>query len=234
MIATSFQRRFNNNFQASATYTRTLSMKDDTTGFGYQADNPFDQDADWAQSSGFQKHTFRSNGIVRLPWQFSVSGSYFYGSGAHYNPSSSTRPYSKPGTNRLNIGAPITIPAGVLDRWEGPAMIATGTTWPRNALRGLPLHKVDMRVTKTITLVNNVNIELLGEAVQRVQPEELRRLQHDDHLGLVRPAGGDIGECLRAAAGATRCTSQFLDNGDDGGHGSHGDNGVVGARELSP
>ena len=163
MIATSFQRRFNSNFQASATYTRTLSMKDDTTGFGYQANNPFDQDADWAQSSGFQKHTFRSNGIVRLPWQFSVSGSYFYGSGAHYNPSSSTRPYSKPGTNRLNIGAPITIPAGVLDRWEGPAVIATGTTWPRNALRGLPLHKVDMRVTKTITLVNNVNIELLGE-----------------------------------------------------------------------
>ena len=27
----------------------------------------------------------------------------------------------------------------------------------------MPLHKVDMRVTKTITLVNNVNIELLGE-----------------------------------------------------------------------
>jgi hypothetical protein len=42
-------------------------------------------------------------------------------------------------------------------------VIATGTTWPRNALRGMPLHKVDMRVTKTITLVNNVNIELLGE-----------------------------------------------------------------------
>src|SRR5262245_30183384 len=163
MIATSFTRRFNNNFQASASYTRTLSMKDDTTGFGYQADNPFDQDADWAQSTGFQKHTFRSNGIVRLPWQFSVSGSYFYGSGAHYNPTSSTRPFSKPGTNRLNIGAPITLPAAVLDRWEGPAGIATGTTWPRNALRGMPLHKVDMRVTKTITLVNNVNIELLGE-----------------------------------------------------------------------
>ena len=28
-------------------------------------------------------------------------------------------------------------------------MIATGTVWPRNALRGLPLHKVDMRVSKT-------------------------------------------------------------------------------------
>jgi hypothetical protein len=163
MISSSFTRRFNSLFQASVTYTRTLSMKDNTTGFGYQADNPFDPDADWAQSTGYQKHTFRSNGIVRLPWQFSVSGSYFYGSGAHYNPTSSTRPYSKPGTNRLNIGAPIKIPEAVLDRWEGPAVIATGTTWPRNALRGLPLHKVDMRVTKTVTLVNDVNIELLAE-----------------------------------------------------------------------
>jgi Carboxypeptidase regulatory-like domain len=162
-IASSFTRRFSHNFQASLVYTRTLSMKDDTTGFGYQADNPFDQDADWAQSTGFQKHTLRSNGIVRLPWQFSIAASYLYGSGAHFNSTSSTRPYSKPGTNRLNIGAPITIPAAVLDRWEGPAVIATGTTWPRNALRGFPLHKVDMRVTKAITLVNSVNIELLAE-----------------------------------------------------------------------
>jgi hypothetical protein len=163
LLSSSFTRRFSNNFQASSTYTLALSMKDNTTGFGYQADNPFNQDADWSQSSGFQRHTFRSNGIVRLPWQFSLAGSYFYGSGAHFNATSSVRPYSKPGTNRLNIGAPIVIPAAVLDRWEGPAVIATGTTWPRNALRGMALHKVDMRVTKTITFANSVNIELLGE-----------------------------------------------------------------------
>ena len=163
LISSSFTRRFNQNFQASATYTYTISMMDNTTGFGYQADNPFDPDADWSQSSGLQKNTFRSNGIVRLPWQFSLSGSYFYGSGSHYNATSSVRPFSKPGTNRLNIGAPITIPAAVLDRWEGPAVIATNTTWPRNALRGMPLHKVDMRMTKTVTLVNHVNVELLAE-----------------------------------------------------------------------
>jgi hypothetical protein len=163
LLSSSFTRRFNSVFQASSTYTLALSMKDNTTGFGYQADNPFDQDADWATSAGFQRHTFRSNGIVRLPWEFSVAGSYFYGSGARFNPTSSTRPYSKPGTNRLNIGAPITIPAAVLDRWDGPAVIATGTTWTRNGLSGMALHKVDMRVTKNITLVNDVRIELLAE-----------------------------------------------------------------------
>jgi hypothetical protein len=162
LLSSSFTRRFNGVFQASTTYTLALSMKDNTTGFGYQADNPFDQDADWATSAGFQRHTFRSNGIVRLPWQFSVSGSYFHGSGARFNPTSSLRPYSKPGTNRLNTGAPITIPAAVLERWDGPAVIATGTTWTRNGLRGLPLHKVDLRATKTVT-VSNVSVELLAE-----------------------------------------------------------------------
>ena len=92
-----------------------------------------------------------------------LAGSFFYGSGSHYNASISGRPYNKPGTNRLNLGAPIIIPAAVLDRWEGPAVIATGTAWPRNALRGLPLYKVDMRVSKTITLAGDVKVTLLSE-----------------------------------------------------------------------
>jgi hypothetical protein len=163
LISGSFTRRFSHKFQAGATYTRTLSLKDNTTGFGYFADNQFNPDGDWAQSAAFQRDTFRANGIVTLPWQFAVAGSFFYGSGSHYTAISSSSPYSKPGTNRLNIGTPITIPAAMLDRWEGPAVIATGTTWPRNALQGLALQKVDLRVTKRFKIVNNVNVELLAE-----------------------------------------------------------------------
>ena len=85
-----------------------------------QPNNQFNLDADWAQSTDFQRDTFRANGIVKLPWDFTLAASYFYGSGATTTPTSSTTPFSKPGTNRLNIGAPITIPAAVLDRWEGP------------------------------------------------------------------------------------------------------------------
>ncbi len=92
-----------------------------------------------------------------------MAGSYFYGSGSHYNATSGSDPYSKPGTNRLNIGAPITIPAAMLDRWEGPAVIATGSVWPRDALEGLPLHKVDLRLTSHIKVVNNVKVELMAE-----------------------------------------------------------------------
>jgi hypothetical protein len=145
------------------TYTRTLAKNDDTTGFGYMADNQFNPDGDWARSTDFQRDTLRANSIVNLPWKVTVAGSFFYGSGNYFNPTSSMKPYSKPGANRLNIGAPIVIPTAVLDRWEGPAVIATGAVWPRDALRGLPLKKIDMRVTKRIKLMNNVNVELLGE-----------------------------------------------------------------------
>jgi hypothetical protein len=162
-IASSFQRRFSRNFQANVTYTKTLSMKDNTTGFGYFANNQFNPDGDWANSVGLQDHTFRANGIVTLPWDFSLAASYFYGSGSRYNASSGSTPFSKPGANRLNIGAPIPIPAAILDRWEGPAVIATGSVWPRGALVGLPLHKVDLRLTSHIKVYNNLKVELLAE-----------------------------------------------------------------------
>ena len=98
-----------------------------------------------------------------LPRGLSLSGSFFYGSGQYYNPTSGMDPFSKPGANRLNSGSPIVIPAAVLSRWDGPAVVATGTTWPRDGLKGLPLHKVDMRLTSRIKLLNNVRVELLAE-----------------------------------------------------------------------
>jgi hypothetical protein len=145
------------------TYTRTLRRNDNTTGFGIQAVNQFDLADDWSRSNEFQRDTFRANGIVNLPWQITVAGSYLYGSGNYYNASLSGRPFGKPGTNRLNVGAPITIPAAVLDRWDGPAVIATNATWPRNALRGLALQKVDMRVSARLGHAGGVNVTLLGE-----------------------------------------------------------------------
>jgi hypothetical protein len=163
LITSSFTRRFSHHFQMGATYTRTLSMKDNTTGFGYYANNQFDPLNDWASSAGLQDNTFRMNGIVNLPWNFAVAGSYFYGSGSHYNATTTTVPFSKPGTNRLNTSAPITIPTAMLDRWEGPSVIATGAVWPRDALEGTPLHKVDLRLTSRITVVRNVKVELMAE-----------------------------------------------------------------------
>lgn len=72
-------------------------------------------------------------------------------------------PYGKPDTNRLNLGAPITIPDSVRDRFDGPAVFGTNELVPRNALRGIPIHKVDLRLSKRITM-GRIRVTGLAEA----------------------------------------------------------------------
>jgi hypothetical protein len=167
-LASSFTRRFRNNFQAGITYTYTFYMHDDNLGgsgsTGTSANNQFDYlDGEWARSTDFQQHTLRSYWLYQLPWQISFSGVYFYGSGNYYQTSLSSLGYNGGGTNRLNLGAPITIPAGVQDRFEGPAVIGTGEVVPRNALKGFPLHRVDLRVAKDIRLGGSVRLTGIAE-----------------------------------------------------------------------
>jgi hypothetical protein len=162
-ISGAVTRRIQNNFQGGLTYTYMFYKHDDTTGFGISADNQFDLDANWARSTDFQRHTLRLNGIYRLPWDISVAGAYFFGSGNYYSTSLSTRPFGKPGTNRLNIAAPLAIPASVQDRFDGPSVIGTNELVPRNALQGESLHKVDLRVSKEIRLGGDVRLTGIAE-----------------------------------------------------------------------
>ena len=171
-LATGVNRRLKNRVQAGVTYTLMFSMHDDG-GIGYTsplANNPFDFTAgEYATSPAFQRNTVRAYAMYELKWGFSTSVTYFYGSGNRFNASISGTPYGKTGTNRLNLsntGGPagaITVPAAVLDRWDGPAAITSGVVIPRNALEGLPLHKVDLRVTKDVSLGGTRRASLIAE-----------------------------------------------------------------------
>jgi len=132
-----------------ATYALMFYAKDNVTP---AANNQIDLDAEWGRSSFFQGNTIRVNGIVTLPFGISASGLYQYGSGNYFSTTVSGRPFNKPGTNRLNIGAPIAIPRTMLGRFDGPDVIGTGVVVPKNALHGLPIHKVDAHLTKTFTV----------------------------------------------------------------------------------
>ena len=57
----------------------------------------------------------------------------------------------------------ITIPASVLDRWHGPAVIQSGDVIPRNALEGLALHKVDVHLTKDFKIAGTSRVQLIAE-----------------------------------------------------------------------
>jgi hypothetical protein len=165
-LATGLTRRYRNNFQGGITYTLMFYQNDDGS-IGYtqgEANNQFNHlDGEWARSLDFQRNTIRLWAMYQLPLGFAVSGVYLYGSGNYYQTSHASQPYGKSGTNRLNIGAPVTIPEAMRDRFEGPDVIGTGDVVPRNALRGLPLHKFDLRVTKDVALAGNVKVSLFGE-----------------------------------------------------------------------
>ena len=53
--------------------------------------------------------------------------------------------------------------AGLVDRFDGPPVIASGTVAPRNALLGTPLHKVDARLQKQIALGGRAKLALVAE-----------------------------------------------------------------------
>lgn len=175
-LATSFTRRYRNNFQANVAYTLMFYMHDNTTGFQYQGNNPFRPDDEWARATDFQRHTLRFNAIYRLPWDFSLAGAYLYGSGNYYQTTVALNPFGHTGTTRLNSGAtPLVIPESVVtsssnselvpvrDRFDGPDAIAPGAIAPRNALRGLPLHKVDLRITRDINLPGGIKLTGIAE-----------------------------------------------------------------------
>jgi hypothetical protein len=142
-------------------------MRDDNLGgsgsTGSSANNPFDNlNGEWARSQDFQRNTFRGYWMYELPAGFSFSGLYLYGSGNYYSTTLSSLGYNGGGANRLNLGAPITIPDSVQDRFEGPAVIPTGGVVLRNALRGVPLHRLDLRIAKNVK-VGSVNLQGIAE-----------------------------------------------------------------------
>ncbi len=175
-ISSGLTRRYANNWQGSMTYTYMLFANDDTTNFQYQGNNPFDPDAEWARSTEFQRHTLRFNGIWRLPYDMSVSGAYLFGSGNYYATTVALNPYGHTGTTRLNSGTTaINVPEtvvtsatnsdviSVLDRFDGPTSIASGAVAPRNALQGLPLHRIDVRFSKDVNLPGGVKLTGIAE-----------------------------------------------------------------------
>jgi hypothetical protein len=173
MLSMAINRRFRNRLQSGATYAVMLAMRDDGAIVygGSSGNNPFDNlDGEYATSLAFQRHTVRTWVLYQLPWWgVSTSLSYAYGSGTRYAASIATQPYGKGGTNRLNLTAAggatntIAVPDAVLDRWNGPAAIASGAVIPRNALEGTPIHKVDVRLQKDLTLVGRLKAQLIGE-----------------------------------------------------------------------
>ena len=116
------------------------------------------------------------------------AGSFFYGSGSHYNASLAGRPFNKPGTNRLNISAPIVIPEAMLDRWEGPAVIGTNEVAAERA-SGLAAAQGG-HPPLALDQGGRHDADADGRGVRPVQLEELRQL-HSTSFGQPTASSGN-------------------------------------------
>jgi hypothetical protein len=144
-LATSFTRRYRNNFQLGLTYTLMFFGRDTgvgSQGYGGSGDNPFDLDDSFGRSVDFQRHTLRMNALYRLPWDLTVSWAYFFGSGNYFQ--------STTGLNPFGSGA-------------GSRLRPDGSKIPVRDFKGDALHKLDVRLAKELRFPRDVKLSGIVE-----------------------------------------------------------------------
>ena len=160
-LESAFNKRMSNHYQFSATYTLAGLWDNDAQPYLVDCKTetkeswcamgplPFkvapDLGGEYGLATSDQRHRAVFNGIFELPKGFLASGLYFYGSGARFSTTS--------GGDRRGIGA-----AG------GSRLRADGSIVPRNSFTGNPIHRVDVRVSKTFPLGNRLKIEGMVDA----------------------------------------------------------------------
>ena len=153
-----FTKRFSHRWQANATYTLAF-FKDanpvrDQWYLGSDGvikrralDFPLAHDlgGEYTYAADDQRHRANVNGVVDLGYGLQVSGIYFYGSGMRYAVTDGTDRRSEGGSgeNRLR---------------------ADGSIVPRNSLVGKPIHRVDVRLQKSLSLSRKMKVDGMLEA----------------------------------------------------------------------
>jgi hypothetical protein len=122
-----------NRIQFQGSYTLSKTKDNHTSNRGGTPTNPFDLDAEWADSQQDQRHRFTVNTIVPLPFDVQMSAIYFLGSERVINVATTLDPF------RL----------GYQSRWLDDA----GNILARNSERTEKWDKkLDLRFSKTLRL----------------------------------------------------------------------------------
>jgi hypothetical protein len=151
-LQTALTKRFNQRWQASATYTMSMLKDADPPAYSGLEIVPFpvvpDLSDEYTLAAGDQRHRATFNGIWEVGLGFQLSGLYFYGSGAHFE--------QRYGLDLRQIGTNTNQSANSRLRPDG-------TLVERNGLVGKSIHRVDMRVQRRFPLVGRATIDGLVE-----------------------------------------------------------------------
>ena len=145
-LVTAANRRYRNNYQFGMTYTYMFFDNGSGlggAGYGNTYINPFDIDYNWGRSASFQRHTFRANSIVNLPWNVLLATIFQYGSGNYSSISTGFNLLGGPGANRFR---------------------RDGTFIPVNTFKGDPVQSLDFRVSKEFRIGSRLKITGIAEA----------------------------------------------------------------------
>ncbi len=156
-LETGLTKRFSHNWQASATYTLSAFKDNDPVrllpGCRYLMSSPGVCDVpvpvlpeyggQYGYAVGDQRHRAVFNAIWQLPYDFQVSGLYFFGSGARFGTS---------------YGPDLRLSAQ-----SSPRVRPDGTIVPRNNLVGEVLHRGDIRLLRHFNLWGKARIDGLVE-----------------------------------------------------------------------
>ncbi|MBC8165521.1 MAG: hypothetical protein H7Y20_06585, partial [Bryobacteraceae bacterium] len=141
-------RRFGDRFQLGTAYT-VSKLKDSTNGaFGY-ASNQFDLADEWGPSLDDQRHTLNVDGSARLPWGLQSSLFYHLGSGSAFASLAPGNPFNYVGAS--NRAFPNATRVYIDQSYLYPSRAAGFTNIKRNSLRGNPIHRLDWRLSKSLS-----------------------------------------------------------------------------------
>jgi hypothetical protein len=162
-LETAFTKRFNQRWQATATYTLSALRDAAATPYQYEPVNgtvtrrqigfPLAPDlgGEYTLAATDQRHRATFNGIWDVGSGFQLSGLYFYGSGKRFGTSY--------GGDLRDIGGL----AGTGGAPFPPRLRPDGTIVPRNSLVGKPIHRVDLRVQRHVRLAGRATVDGLLE-----------------------------------------------------------------------
>jgi hypothetical protein len=145
------QHRFSQGLSVSGAYT-LAHLKDSTTGPFYYPNNQFNLADEWAVSPDNQTSTLTAASSYLWKWGISLSGSFHYGSGQNFQVTANQNPFNATGvTDRLFLATAAY--------YGSPANISSVTIGgvaydivKRDSLVGNTIARLDLRLTKTITL----------------------------------------------------------------------------------
>jgi hypothetical protein len=155
------RRRFANGLTLAFAYTLS-HMRDSSEGSFTPGNNQFDLGGEWGNATDDQRHTFNLNGGYQLKWGFLLSGVYRYGSGAAFATTAGGNPFANGGTNRTFLATTRTYND---PKDNSPAPFAPGyLIAKRNAFYGRPIHRTDLRLTKTFPVKERFRVIGIVEA----------------------------------------------------------------------